>query len=176
VKLESLLATWAARYEVETVLERIVGSASSVCAPLVARGGRVTVARDDSMPEGAIYDLVVVQADEAPVVNGGVAWREWLTALAKHAAKLVVVETANPPRPSVLARILGAPRDASSWGGTAALAPVLWDLGRVREHAFLDVPDGMSRKKATLVASRHAFVIDVTPRTPQARRKRLGTV
>jgi hypothetical protein len=55
-------------------------------------------------------------------------------------------------------RVLGLPGEAPSWGATSALAPVLWEIGRVREHEPIQ-GDG------------HAFVVDVTPRTPQARRR-----
>ena len=58
-------------------------------------------------------------------------------------------------------------------GRTEALAPVLWEIGRVREHMFLEVPPlGLRAPRLVRrVAPQHAFVIDVTPRTPQARRR-----
>jgi hypothetical protein len=173
VTLETLLVAWAAKYDVETVLERIVGRGAPVCDPLATRGKRVVVARDDAPPETPSFDLVVVHGDEDPSGD----WRQWLSALAKRASKLLVVETKNPRPRSLIARITGASNGEPSWGSTAALAPVLWELGRVREHAFLDAPPGATRKEAARTATRHAFVIDVTPRTPQARRKlRLGVV
>ncbi len=157
--LEALLVAWAAKYDVETVLERIVGRGTSVCDPLATRGKRVVVVRDDANVETAAFDLVVVHGDEPTTSD----WRTWLAAIGKRAAKLVVVEAPNPRQPSRIARWMGATSGAGSWGATSSLAPVLWEIGRVREHAVLDT------------AARHAFVIDVTPRTPQARRKvRLG--
>jgi hypothetical protein len=163
--LDALLAAWALKFEVSTVLERIVGPGPSVCEVLVKQGNRVTVARDDARPSGDLFDLVVVQGPGRPAAED--RWRNWLVGIAKHASKLLVVETPNL-RPSLLDRLVGGSKRETSWGSTEALAPVLWEIGRVREHASLDAA-------AREPAARHAFVVDVTPRTPQARRKlRLG--
>jgi len=168
VNLETVLVDWVAKYGVETVLERVVGHGPSACDPLATRGKRVVVARDDRPLETAMFDLVVVHGDEEPDAG---EWRARLVGLAKRASKLFVVETRNPRPPSRIARLIGASNGAAPWGSTAALAPVLWDIGRVREHVFLGAASDARS------APRHAFAIDVTPRTPQARRKvRLGVV
>ena len=163
--MEALLAFWALKYEVSTVLERIVGAGPSVCDALVKRGALVSVARGDTQANEELFDLVIVQGEGIPVAEG--RWEEWLVGVAKHASKLLVVEAPSPRR-SLLARFVGGPKRETAWGSTAALAPVLWDVGRVRDHVSLDVPTWTR-------TVRHAFVVDVTPRTPQARRKlRLG--
>lgn len=96
-------------------------------------------------------------------------WEEHLGALARLARMAVVVLTRNAER-------IGGPA-----GPTAtALAGVLWQLGRVREHAYLAGPRILGRGEVvqapagTLVrrlAQLHAFVVDTAPRTPQARRR-----
>jgi hypothetical protein len=72
---------------------------------------------------------------------------------------------------------------------TNALAPALWSVGRVRDHAFLAIPAAVRVAMAAWQRSAvadvlhapaswvvrqasplHAFVVDTTPRTPQARR------
>jgi hypothetical protein len=223
VTLETLLAEWggAAKLDVQTVLERIIGRATApACAAFAASGKSiVTVVDADASTERvrAVYGLkadvrvagnddVELPKSDLVLVHGGAPhdWQSTLTALSKHATKAMIVVVANPrawpaQARSFLARMKemtnpgnggGAPNGASaattngasgqaerSWGDTAELAPVLWEIGRVREHAFLDVPPlGIrSPKLAPRLAPRHAFVIDVTPRTPQARRRlRLG--
>jgi hypothetical protein len=137
------------------------------------RGARIGLhsARDDAeLPK---CDLVVVHGE---ALAGD--WRGSLLALGKLAVKLVVVGVENPgawqaEARSLFARVAGGMNGGSGWGRTEALAPVLWEIGRVREHAFLDVPRLATRvpRLARRVAPLHAFVIDVTPRSPQARRR-----
>jgi hypothetical protein len=94
---------------------------------------------------------------------------------------LVVVS--NPER-------LGSERQGRSSRETLSLAPVLWELGRVREHEYLVIPRALemlnrltddAASSAVLrgplgamvrrTAMLHAFVVDLAPRTPQARRR-----
>ena len=98
-------------------------------------------------------------------------WRAYLGKLAGLARKALVVLVPNPRR------LLSIGREAAL-GSTATLAPVLWELGRVREHAYVDVPWGLDRAPASVVvraARSHVFVVDVRPRTRQARRRMLRT-
>ncbi len=162
MNLSSLVAFWAERYDVETALECILGDAPTACDALATRGIRVTTFRH-GQPLGladAHVDLVVVHGIAAPPHE----WRAWISSLATKATKLVVVGAPDPDlaRGATVARLVGRALGRGpvrgSWGATCARAPVLWDIGRVREH---ERTGGGS----------HAFVIDVTPRTPQARRK-----
>ena len=146
-------------------------SAEQVWAAYGAKADvRIVGKNDADLPKS---DLVVVHGD-AP----GSDWRTPLLALGKLAVKLVVVGVENPgawraEARSLFARVAGGVNGGSGWGRTEALAPVLWEIGRVREHAFLDVPRLATRapRLARRVAPRHAFVVDVTPRSPQARRR-----
>jgi len=205
VNLETLLEQWAAKAEVETVLERIVGRITvPACATLVAHGKAIVTivdANGSSERVRAVYGLkadvrvagnddVVLPKSDLVLIHGGVPEGDWKGAfatLAKLAVKLVIVVADNPlawpaQARSFMARMRGTngsngTNGHTAWGKTAELAPVLWEMGRVREHAFLDVPPlGVrSPKLAPRLAPRHAFVIDVAPRTPQARRRlRLG--
>jgi hypothetical protein len=202
------------KVEIETVLERIIGRGAPVCGALAAQGKEiVTVVDPDASGEKvrAIYGLkadvrvagnddVVLPKSDLVIVHGGAPrdWQSSLTGLSKHATKLFIVALENPlawpaQARALAARFRGEKSNSglsaatlrSGWGRTADLAPVLWEIGRVREHAFLDVPP-LGERSAGLVglgrigprlAPTHAFVVDVTPRTPQARRRlRLGAV
>jgi predicted dienelactone hydrolase len=160
VELVALVETWAAKYEVESALERRIGPGPSACDALATRGVRVTTWRDDEGSPELRADLVVIHGG-APEAR---AWREWLAEASKRASKLVIVAAPDPARSrhARLRRIanvvLGRADETPAWGTTSALAPVLWEIGRVREHARLQ-------------GEAHAFVVDVRPRTPQARRK-----
>jgi hypothetical protein len=100
-------------------------------------------------------------------------------ALAPLARKALVVVVRNPE--NLLRRGAGC--------DTVALAPALWSVGRVRDHAFLAIPAAIRLAMAAWQRSPvgevfhapvsrvvrqasplHAFVVDTTPRTPQARR------
>jgi hypothetical protein len=199
VNLAALLDEWAAKYDVKTVIERVLGGDTvPVCPSLVAHGKTAVVVVDDEAGATRARAAYGPNADvrlagrgdedlpksDMVVIHGTPAgdWREVLLGLGKHAAKLVVVAAENPGawRAEVRARWTkmtegtnGDGHGDARWGRTEALAPVLWEIGRVREHAFLDVPPLGVRapKLARRVAPFHAFVVDVTPRSPQARRR-----
>jgi hypothetical protein len=98
-------------------------------------------------------------------------WQAYLKRLAGLARKVLVVLAPNPRR------VFGWGKGAAL-GNTAMLAPALWELGRVREHTYIDVPWGLDRAPMSVViraARGHAFVVDVRPRTRQARRRMLRT-
>jgi len=116
-------------------------------------------------------------------LSAGPGWERRLGALAALARKVLVVVVPNPER-------VGASRAAGERWETLAIAPVLWELGRVREHEYLAIPRavaaiarlrGGTASSADLrgatgaivrrAARLHAFVVDTTPRTPQARRR-----
>jgi hypothetical protein len=208
VNLEELLDLWTSpsKFETQTVLERVIGRATApACAALAAQGKSiVTVVDADASTERirAVYGLkadvriagnddVVLPKSDLVLVHGGALtgdWRTALASLAKNASKLVIVVVDNPlawaaQSHSLMAKLTGAngTNGSKDWGRTADLAPVLWELGRVREHLFLDVPplgssSPFASRLAPRLAPRHAFVVDVTPRSPQARRRlRLGT-
>ncbi len=147
-------------------------------------------------------DDVVLPKSDLVVLHGGkpLDCLSTLASLGKLATMALIVVTENPDAWSARARVLlgrlrsanganGAAHPAnaadaalrSGWGRTSELAPVLWAIGRVRDHEFLDVPP-LAAGSPSLVrfgprlAGHHAFVVDVTPRSPQARRRlRLGT-
>jgi len=98
-------------------------------------------------------------------------WRAYLRKLAGLARKVLVLLAPNPQS------LLTWGREAAL-GSTTTLAPVLWELGRVREHTYVDVPLGLDRAPPPVVvraARSHVFVVDVRPRTRQARRRMLRT-
>ena len=73
-------------------------------------------------------------------------WRSYLRAVAKKARKVLVVTVCNPDNWGVtvvqaLARLRGARgmKAPEEWR-TDVLAPELWELGRVRAHAYFDCP------------------------------------
>jgi hypothetical protein len=131
------------------------------------------------------YDALAVVAD----------WREYLRALARLAGKVLVVVVRNPQYLSVTLPVvtlraatrLGwehAFQGSEAWQ-TEALAPVLWSLGRVRDHVYLKGEGWASELLSALLrrspfeapewlrsraSAMHAFVVDMRPRTPQARR------
>ena len=119
-------------------------------------------------------DLVVAHDSLAQAPD----WRAYLRALAGLARKALVVVVRNPQSLGTVSdRLLGQGSEVDL-GRTATLAPVLWELGRVREHTYLDVPKGLEDMPPSIVARTarwHAFVVDVRPRTPQARRRLLRT-
>jgi hypothetical protein len=102
--------------------------------------------------------------------------------LASRAAKVLVVVLDNPDR-------LGLGH-ASGRARGAELARKLWEVGRVREHAYLVFPRAVEVVAAARgqvvapdvahapvgplvrsMAHLHAYVVDTTPRSPQARRR-----
>jgi hypothetical protein len=71
--------------------------------------------------------------------------REFLAALAGRARKVMVVTVCNPGNWGVsllqgLGRLRGLSIAPPPLWHTSVLAPMLWELGRVREHVYFDVP------------------------------------
>jgi hypothetical protein len=133
----------------------------------------------DDRPAGPARADLVLSLD--PPARGG-DWRGYVRAQAGRAAKVFVVVVPNPER--------AFSRGAREGRETLDLAGVLWELGRVREHAYLVLPgpvEILAAVRGWLVAPDvaqapvgplvrrtarlHAFVVDTAPRTPQARRK-----
>jgi hypothetical protein len=239
VKVTSALVT-----EEEATIARDVyaRNAGGEGGSFVVRGGVApSVAAIESLP---MADLVLCY-HALPFVDD---WQTYARAMAARARKLFVVAICNPDNWGVSAvKLLALARGNSVrppdvWH-TKTLAPVLWSLGRVREHAYFDCPwwpdmpvaagqsvsdrlkqlafgkrkdvglqapveakladkfvygpdkwpyfgedaawttellpallrhpgfDGGSSKWLAKVAHLHAFVVDVEPRTPQARRR-----
>jgi hypothetical protein len=136
----------------------------------------------EPLAAGALPQADLVVSFDAPASVH--AWQDYLTALAHCARKALVVVVRNPDRP-----LNGASHPGCA---THVLGQVLWKVGRVREHAYLGVPrwvlalpggraqsfdegiaQGPAGRAVRLAAPLHAFVVDTSPRTPQARR-RLG--
>jgi hypothetical protein len=122
---------------------------------------------DDSggrLPE-ASFDLVV--SVDAP--HRCVDWAARLRGLRGLASRALVVVVENDER-------LGQAGAVSH----DVLARLLWQLGRVREHVYVDPPRLASREAVVsapagrvvrATARLHAYVVDTGPRTPQARRR-----
>lgn len=81
-------------------------------------------------------DLVLVY-HALPFVDD---WRGYLRTLATRARKVLIVTTCNPDNwgPATLS-LLGGARAPAVWR-TETLAPVLWEVGRVRDHVYFDAP------------------------------------
>ncbi|MGH7271981.1 MAG: hypothetical protein ACREJ3_16245, partial [Polyangiaceae bacterium] len=65
-------------------------------------------------------------------------WESYLSGLARLARKALVVVLRNPER-------LAWRRSGDAARATHSVAPVLWAAGRVREHAYLIVPEILVR-------------------------------
>lgn len=232
----------------------VVSAVSSEAQAVVTRGVyaraeapvTVRVVHDLEDPSLAPADLVIAYHALSFVPD----WRAYVKRMAKLAKKLLVVTVCNPDNWGVnvmqlVARARGmrgfeAPE---SWH-TETLSPVLWEVGRVREHVYFDCPwwpdvpvsagqsvtdrlrqlvgqlknkedvkagggpdakladkfvydgskwpyfggagwidelfpalvkhpcfDGSTMKSLPRFAHLHAFVVDMRPRTPQARRR-----
>jgi hypothetical protein len=111
------------------------------------------------------FDLVV--SVDAP--HRCVDWGARLRQLRGVAARALVVVVENDER-------LGQAGAVSH----DVLARLLWQLGRVREHVYVDCPRIASREAVVSVpagrlvratARLRAYVVDTGPRTPQARRR-----
>jgi hypothetical protein len=157
---QELVDLWAARCEAKTACEVGTSDVGDCLAGLVGRGV-VRVSRDEA---GQGTDLVVAHA---PVGRGEDELARSIRAAAQSATKVLVVFAPNPRR------LLG--------GGVATdrIAPVLWEIGRVREHVYLGCPAALEHAPERVrerVARTHAFVVDLSPRTPQERRRRLKQV
>jgi hypothetical protein len=124
-------------------------------------------------------DLIVSLQRDADTLPS----REHLEKLAARAGKLLVLVLYNHER-------IGAVHAGQARTAAADVVRALWELGRVREHAYLVLPrpveivaamqgrlaapdvalapvGALVRRSALL----HALVVDTTPRTPQARRR-----
>jgi hypothetical protein len=98
---------------------------------------------DDFAPVRALpaHDLVIAyHALEMP------NWREYIRALGRLARKALIITTCNPDNWGLgFVRALGVvrgvrvPRPPESWH-LEAMAPELWQIGRVREHTYFDAP------------------------------------
>jgi len=269
-----LMQEWAAQYGVESALEGPVDGMAGVrgvhCVGLARQGVRVvsavTTARSAEIARSvyaraaprAMADVRVVSeiatVDELPASDLVVVyhalpfvddWRGYLRRLAALATKVLVVATCNPKNWGFLAvRLVGRVTAPDVWR-TETLAPVLWEIGRVRDHVYFDAPwwpdlpvapgqsvshrlrqmftmrggarfappeagavlaskyvygperwpyfggegwldelqpallrhpafEGSRSKLVERMAHLHAFVVDVSPRTPQARRRSLA--
>ncbi|MDP9036804.1 MAG: hypothetical protein M3O50_18560 [Myxococcota bacterium] len=243
-----LLSRWAAEYRVASAMEGPIDGMNGVrgvhCVGLARAGVRVlSLVEDDgsahiaravyarAAPEKSVEvrvadsgrlaelppcDLVLVYQGARPFEEG----HGYLRTMARHARTVLVLVTHNPDHWGLAARRALGPARASERSTTEALAPVLWDLGRVRDHVYFDAPcwpawppargaSGRARSpryvygperwpyfggagwgdelEPALVrrpsfetagprvlrraARLHAFVLDLRPRTPQARRK-----
>lgn len=93
----------------------------------------------ESLPNA---DLVIVYHAFGMVDD----WRDYLQKMSAHAAKALVVAVCNPDNWGVsVIRFIGKLRgirglDAPESWRTDVLAPALWELGRVKDHAFFDCP------------------------------------
>lgn len=157
----------AAAYGAATVL------ADAPRAGDAAGATEVRVVLPDALAAGVDRVDLLVSWDAPARAAGAAGWEEYLAALARRAQKALLVLARNAERPG-----------QGSSPDTTALARVLWQVGRVRQHAYLGLPrlvassDVVEAPAGALVrrvARIHAFVVDTAPRTPQARR-RLRTV
>lgn len=153
--IDDYLVGLVALFGAESILEVVAGQPSA--SPLA--GADLVVCRDVRPRSTSRHDL---------------------ERLAASARKVLVVFTGNGER-------VGAPSSAFR---TCDIAPLLWAVGRVRDHAYFGLPapvaalvrwrrggdlPGVLHAPVPTVVSRsaqlHAFVVDTTPRTPQARRR-----
>jgi hypothetical protein len=240
-----LLGKWAEQYGVESALEGPLDGTAGVrgvhCVGLARAGVRVVAAvADEGSAEvaRAVYEgvapgrtvdvrvadsarLAELPASDLVLVYQGLPfaddWRSYLRAMAKLARTVLVVATPNPENWGLVAvRVLRRAGTPEPWR-TEALAPVLWEIGRVREHVYFDAPwwparppgsetvrsskyvygavrwpyfggagwadelEPALRRHPAFEESRaavlrraahlHAFVVDLRPRTIQARRR-----
>jgi hypothetical protein len=143
--------------------------------------GAATIEYDTAATAGLASgrpDLIVA----CEVGVGAIDWRPRLDALVERAAKGLVLVKDNPHR---LGRGVLARRDDS-----LEVARLLWQLGRVRDCVYLVFPhvvENLAAPTGSIVApdvarapggalvrrTAHlqAYVVDTTPRTPQARRR-----
>ncbi len=167
--LAEIVTRWATARLPSTVA--VVGDGfelSSALAPLEARG--VTVALEPATRLGDRVDVMVDILSPAP----GEDWQEELRTLGRMAARALIVAVPNPAQVPARAR-RWASRDpgGAAAGDTLALAPILWAVGRVKEHVFLGAPTWAAtiRRIEEALSPVHAFVVDTTPRTRQAKRR-----
>jgi hypothetical protein len=116
------------------------------------------------------------------LASGGDDWRARVADLGSRATKRLVVVGPNPHR--------GLGVGGSVRGEQGDLARLLWELGRVRDHAYLVFPRAVEVVAAARgqvlapdlahapvgalvrrTAHLHGFVVDTVPRSRQARRR-----
>jgi hypothetical protein len=210
---------------------KIVSAVSDAEAALVARRVYARAAPGASVDiqvvrDGAGADLSFLPASDLvftyhalPLVRD---WRDYLRSLRQVTKKVLVVAVQNHECLSFLSHKIPKAFGRPAIERTDALAPVLWDLGHVREHTYLaasswletvidpirnaaaghtahsygpdkwpffggdgwmeelepallrrtSMENGTARHRRWL-ARTHVFVVDVRPRTPQAKRKLL---
>jgi hypothetical protein len=149
------------------------GAATMLTDAALAGGAGLAEARvvppDTLATGGDGVDLVVSFDALGGTLGEGTAWQDYLVALGRRAQKALLVFVRNAERPGQ-----GDSPD------TTALARVLWQVGRVREHVYLGLPrwvagSGVVHVPVGVVVRRmarfHGFVVDTIPRTPQARRR-----
>lgn len=152
-ELDLLVAGWVRVYGVRT-------------AYAVGDEGRDALAHagvDVAAPNGGA-------AGKRDLVLTGLAPADELARLAALAAKVVVVIGPNTRRAFAEARI-------------DTVGPLVWGIGRVKERFAFDAPPALEglvglapARLRSRLCRREAFLVDVSPRTPQARRKLLRTV
>lgn len=169
-KLDAWAADYGIESMLEGPVDGMAGVAGVHGVGLARRGVHVTsavsstakaeVARTlyDRVAPGAPVDVRVVTADtfeglppsdlvlayhSLPLVGD---WHAYLRAAAAVAKKALIVTVCNPRNWGVtLIRSVGKLRgirglDPPAVWHTETLAPALWEVGRVREHAYFDVP------------------------------------
>jgi hypothetical protein len=211
IKVSSFVSTLGQAQTARAIYEATAGAQAEVAVASAAT----------PLEELPVSDLVIAYR----ALAGPGDWRAYLHGLAKLARHALVVAVPNPRSwGTALQRLTRRLRDAEHAQApgscrTETLAPVLWELGRVREHVYFGAPFWQSWSKAwssatssagapfvygptrwpyfggpgwsdellpailrspglqgskvaaLRVAPMHAFVVDLRPRTPQARRR-----
>jgi hypothetical protein len=125
---------------------KIVSAVSDAEAALVARRVYARAAPGASVDiqvvrDGAGADLSFLPASDLVFTYRALHlvrdWRDYLRALRQVAKKVLVVAVRNDESLSFLSQRIGAALGRPAIDSTKALAPVLWDLGHVREHSYL---------------------------------------
>lgn len=161
--------------EVRRFVERTAGeyAVSTALSDAEYGGGREVRLLAPGTGDGDLPEADLVVSFDAP--SRAPAWGKHLLRLGKMARKALVVFVQNPECVWPL-----------RYGRAASMievAGILWQVGRVREHAYLDVPRlvaGVCGGEPSFVpvgllarrtARLQAFAVDTRPRTPQARRR-----
>jgi len=163
-----LVDEWAREYGVTSALEGPVDGMAGIrgvhCVGLARRGVRVVSAAPNeacanasravyaaAAPRGDVDVRVVDAASVSELPPSDLVlvyhalpfvddWSGYLRALGKLARKVLIVATCNPANWGFTAvSLLGRVQAPEVWK-TETLAPALWELGRVREHAYFDAP------------------------------------
>jgi hypothetical protein len=164
------VSEWARRCSATTALVYMPAGTRPTPAAFAPNGVKVLFAAPNAK-DPVVSDVVVLWA----VLEEAEDWRALLREAASFAKKLLIAVVSNPRPWEGLLHAGGGRRADSDPRRTAVLAPVLWELGRVRAHDYLAVPAWFERMPAeglvARVARLHAFVVDTAPRTPQGRRR-----